>query len=57
LADFNATWDVHRFGGLPHLATEAGVVVVAAVTIQEVTLSQIHPFILKFALKTVIIKP
>ena len=38
-----ATWEVKRFGDLPFLATEAGVFVEVAVTVQGVTLSQIHP--------------
>lgn len=38
-----ATWEVRRFGGLPYLATDAGVFVEVAVTVQGVTLSQIHP--------------
>lgn len=43
LADPTATWEVRRFNGLPYLATEAGVFVEVAVTVQGVTLSQIHP--------------
>lgn len=43
LADPAATWEVRRFNGLPYLATEAGVFVEVAVTVQGVTLSQIHP--------------
>jgi hypothetical protein len=43
LADPIATWSVQRFNGLPYLATEAGVFVEVAVTVQGVTLSQIHP--------------
>lgn len=43
LADPTATWTVIRFNGLPYLATEAGVFVEVAVTVQGVTLSQIHP--------------
>lgn len=43
LADPIATWDVRRFNGLPYLATEAGVFVEVAVTVQGITLSQIHP--------------
>lgn len=38
-----ATWEVRRFNGLPYLATETGVFVEVAVTVQGVTLSQIHP--------------
>jgi len=36
-------WEVQRFHGLPYLATEAGVFVEVAVTVQGVRLSQIHP--------------
>lgn len=43
LADPCATWEVRRFDGLPYLATEAGVFVEVAVTVNGVTLSQIHP--------------
>jgi hypothetical protein len=43
LADATATWAVQRFNGLPYLATEAGVFVEVAVTVQGITLSQIHP--------------
>lgn len=43
LADPGATWEVRRFDGLPFLITEAGVFVEVAVTVQGVTLSQIHP--------------
>ena len=43
LADPTATWSVVRFAGLPYLATEAGVFVEVAVTVQGITLSQIHP--------------
>jgi hypothetical protein len=43
LADPTATWSVVRFNGLPFLATEAGVFVEVAVTVQGITLSQIHP--------------
>lgn len=43
LADPNATWEVRRFNGLPFLRTEAGYFVEVAVTVQGVTLSQIHP--------------
>lgn len=41
--DPTATWDVRRFDGLPFLVTDAGVFVEVAVTVQGVTLSQIHP--------------
>ena len=43
LADVSAVWEVRRFNGLPYLATEAGVFVEVAVTVQNITLSQIHP--------------
>lgn len=43
LADPTATWEVRRFAGLPYLACEAGVFVEVAVTVQGVTLSQVHP--------------
>ena len=42
-ADPTATWEVRRFNDLPYLAPEAGVFVEVAVTVQSVTLSQIHP--------------
>ena len=41
--DPTATWEVVRFNGLPFLTTEFGVFVEASVTVQGVTLSQIHP--------------
>ena len=43
LADPAACWEVRRFDGLPYLASEIGVFVEVAVTVQGVTLSQIHP--------------
>jgi hypothetical protein len=43
LADPSAQWEVRRFDGLPYLATEAGVFVEVAVTVQGIILSQIHP--------------
>lgn len=43
LADPAATWEVRRFNGLPYLACEAGVFVEVAVTVQGITLSQVHP--------------
>jgi hypothetical protein len=43
LFDPTATWEVRRFDGLPFLITDAGVFVEVAVTVQGVTLSQIHP--------------
>lgn len=41
--DPTATWSVLRFDGLPYLKTDFGVFVEVAVTVQGVTLSQIHP--------------
>jgi Protein of unknown function (DUF1071) len=43
LADPAATWEVKRFGALPYLKTDVGYFVEVAVTVQGVTLSQIHP--------------
>lgn len=43
LVDPSATWEVKRFDGLPYLKSEAGYFVEVAVTVQGVTLSQIHP--------------
>lgn len=43
LADPEACWEVRRFDGLPYLRTEVGYFVEVAVTVQGVTLSQIHP--------------
>lgn len=43
LADPAACWEVRRFDGLPYLKTEAGYFVEVAVTVQGITLSQIHP--------------
>lgn len=43
LADPAASWEVRRFEGLPYLRTETGYFVEVAVTVQGVTLSQIHP--------------
>jgi len=42
-ADPSATWQVRRFDNLPYQKTEAGYFVEVAVTVQDVTLSQIHP--------------
>jgi hypothetical protein len=42
-ADPTAVWEVRRFDGLPYLKTETGYFVEVAVTVQGVTLSQIHP--------------
>ena len=38
-----ASWEVRRFDGLPYLNSEAGCFVEVAVTVQGMTLSQIHP--------------
>ncbi|MBK6470322.1 MAG: DUF1071 domain-containing protein [Betaproteobacteria bacterium] len=43
MAEPTASWEVRRFEGLPYLATEAGVFVEVAVTVQGTCLSQIHP--------------
>lgn len=43
LADPTASWEVRRFDGLPYLSTDLGFFVEVAVTVQGVTLSQIHP--------------
>ena len=43
LADPAASWEVRRFEGLPYLRSETGYFVEVAVTVQGVTLSQIHP--------------
>lgn len=43
LADPAATWEVRRFNGLPFLICDVGVFVEVAVTVQGITLSQIHP--------------
>ena len=42
-ADPAATWEVKRFAGLPFLKTDVGYFVEVAVSVQGVTLSQIHP--------------
>jgi hypothetical protein len=42
-ADPAATWEVKRFDALPYQKTELGYFVEVAVTVQGVTLSQIHP--------------
>ena len=41
--DDTATWVIQRFSGLPYLSTECGTFVEVAVTVRNVTLSQIHP--------------
>jgi hypothetical protein len=43
LADPQASWEVRRFDGLPYLMTALGYFVEVAVTVQGLTLSQIHP--------------
>jgi len=43
LAEPTASWEVRRFDGLPYLKTETGFFVEVAVTVQGITLSQIHP--------------
>ena len=43
LADPLATWEVRRFDGLPYLQTELGFLVEVAVTVQGITLAQLHP--------------
>lgn len=45
LADPAAYWEVRRFDELPFLRTDLGVFVEVAVTVQGVTLSQIHPML------------
>ncbi len=41
--DPTATWEVIRFEGMPFMKTECGYFVEVAVTVQGITLSQIHP--------------
>jgi len=43
LHDPAATWEVRRFDGMPFLRSEAGYFVEVAVTVQGITLSQLHP--------------
>jgi hypothetical protein len=43
LADPSATWEVKRFDGLPYLKCDTGHFVEVAVTVEGVTLSQLHP--------------
>ena len=43
LADPAVFWEVRRFDGLPYLRTETGYFVEVAVTVEGITLSQIHP--------------
>jgi hypothetical protein len=42
-ADPTATWEVLRFNGMPFMETKYGIFVEVAVTVQGITLSQIHP--------------
>lgn len=41
--DPSATWEVIRFDGMPYMKTDCGYFVEVAVTVQGITLSQIHP--------------
>ena len=41
--DPDAVWEVKRFNGFPYMKTECGYFVEVAVTMNSVTLSQIHP--------------
>lgn len=41
----SATWEVLRFDGLPYLKTETGYFVEVAVTVDNITLSQLHPIL------------
>ena len=43
LSDPSATWQVQRFNGLPYLQSDLGCFVEVSVTVQGITLSQIHP--------------
>jgi hypothetical protein len=43
LHDPAATWEVKRFDGMPFLRSEAGYFVEVAVTVQGISLSQLHP--------------
>jgi hypothetical protein len=42
-ADPTAKWEVIRFNGMPFMTTPLGYFVEVAVTVKEITLSQIHP--------------
>lgn len=42
-ADPTAKWEVIRFNGMPFMTTPLGYFVEVAVTVQDITLSQIHP--------------
>lgn len=43
LADPSATWQIKRFDGLPYLKTEGGYFVEVEVTVQGISLGQLHP--------------
>ncbi len=43
LAEPTATWEVKRWNGIPFLATEVGYFVEVSVTVQNITLAQVHP--------------
>ena len=43
LFDETATWEIRRFDGLPYLSSDVGIFVEVAVTVNGITLSQIHP--------------
>src|SRR5450432_2312850 len=45
MADPTACWEVRRFEGLPYLKTETGYFFEVVVTVQGITLAQIHPVI------------
>lgn len=42
-ADPTATWEVIRFNGMPFMETKFGIFVEVSVTVQGISLSQIHP--------------
>jgi len=42
-ADPKATWETIRFNGLPYCQTDCGFFVEVSVTVEGITLSQIHP--------------
>lgn len=44
----DATWEVIRFNGVPFMQTECGYFVEVAVTVNGITLSQIHPVLDNF---------
>jgi hypothetical protein len=43
LIDPSATWEIKRFDGLPFLKCDIGYFVEVAVTVEGITLSQLHP--------------